>query len=533
FDAADELALVVPASCQRTGRCKECVVEIVQGGDSLSPRTAAEDFLSEPYRLACQSVVEQVDRDVEFAVLRRRLRILMPPGGPPLDLDPAIVRRGDDVLRDGERLATDNLPVLGLAIDLGTTTVVVEVIDLESGCSLAVAAFENPQRFGGSDVLSRIAYDARRPGELRAALRHALNHELREMYRSLGLDRRAVREAYVVGNPTMRDLFFGLDVAGLGCQPFRSTTEVAARLGRRRSTSIERLAHEIGLLAHPRSRVIGGPLVACHVGADAAADLVATGFDRLPAHGRQRRRTFTMLVDIGTNTELVLTDGVRFLAASCPAGPALEGGLVRSGMPAAEGAIESVRLCGSQLSYNTIGNVEPVGICGSGLVDVLAVLHASGRLSADGRFSDGMSTIPLAPEHGVALSRLDVSHLAQAKAANAAGHRILLRALGARPEDVDRMYLAGGFANSLDVGNAIAIGLLPPVPADRVVRAGNASIRGAAALLVSRHARRRLESFVRRIEHVELERESDFFDAFVDGCRFEPMMPLPAPGPAA
>ena len=509
FDAADELAVAVTASCRRSGRCHECVVQVLRGEDALSPRTSPEAFLPAGFRLACQAVVERTDRDVEFAILRRPLRILMPTEAGPgetFDRDPLVARSDRSIRLEGEAIAPDTGgPLLGVAVDLGTTTVVFELVDLESGRSLHAAAFENPQRFGGSDVMSRIAYEADHPGELRRALRRALNRELDAAYRELGLGRRDVYEALIVGNPTMRDLFFGLDVAPLGRSPFRSAAEGAQA----------RRAHEVALLIHPRGRVWGAPLVASHVGADTAADLVAVDF--AAAGG------VSLLVDIGTNTEMVIGDGGRLLAASSPAGPAFEGGGVSCGMAGADGAIETLRWTGGGFAWQTIGGLPPEGICGSGLVDLLAEASRAGLLRPDASFAGGARTIELVPERRIAFSRADASNLAQAKAANAAGWQILLRRLGLAPGAIDRVLLAGAFANALDVRNAIAIGLLPPVPAERVRRVGNASVRGAKALLLSGRRRRELDALISRIEHVELEREPDFFDLFVDGCRFGPV----------
>jgi len=510
FDDADELALMVPASCRRTGRCHECVVEIRAGGDALSPRTDAEAFLAPGFRLACQTTVVGDDRDLEFAVLRRRLRILPGTAVRAIDVDPA-VRAVDGRVRrdDGEDLGPLLGPLLGLAVDVGTTTVVLELLDLATGATVAATAFENPQRFGGSDVMTRISYEARVPGELRLALRRALNHALRAMYADLGADRRQVVEAVVVGNTTMRDLAFGLDVAPIGRLPYRSVTEAAP------DTSVTRPAHEMGLLIHPRAWVIGGPLVASHVGADTAADLVAIDAVDL-------RRPF-LLVDIGTNSEVVAGDGRRLVAASGPAGPAFEGGGVRYGMAGADGAIEDVRLDGAEFAIRTIGEGAPEGLCGSGLVALLAALRHGERMSARGGFADRAQEVTVVDVPRITLSRADVGHLAVAKAATAVGQRVLLRRLGLVPEDLDRVYLAGGFANALDPAAAIAIGLLVPVDPARVVRAGNAAIDGAAALVCSRRRRAELAGLVRRIEHVELEAEADFFDLFTDGCLFERM----------
>ena len=523
FDAADELAMVVPASCRRSGRCHECVVEILRGGDALAPPDEQEAFLRAGYRLACRAVVERepADSDLEFVVLRRHLKILMPPEGPRLELDPAITVADGRVRWYDEDVDAARDRLLGVALDVGTTTVVLQVLDLRTGEPVAVGAFENPQRFGGSDVIGRISYEAERPGELRRALRRALNHELSRIYGEHGLDRHDVLEVVVVGNATMRDLFFGLDVAPIGRSPFRSVTETAWRAGAAPASSVTRLAHELGILVHPRARVWGAPLVACHVGADAAADLLPAGM--LEAAAAAASSGPAMLVDVGTNTEVVVTDGRRVLAASCPAGPAFEGGLVRYGMPGSEGAIEAARRDGDAWAVRVIGDVEPEGICGSGLVDVLAELRRIGAMSPTGAFTDGTQEVAIDADHGITFSRGDAAQLAQAKAANAVGMRVLLRALGLGPGDLASLHLAGGFASHLDVANAQRIGFLPPVPAERVVQHGNASVRGAAALLLSRRARARLEAFVGTIEHVELEAEPDFFDLFVDGLRLEPL----------
>lgn len=538
FDAADELQMVVPASCRRSGRCHECVVEILRGADALSPPDEQEAFLRPGYRLACRAIVEREPErsDLEFVVLRRHLRILMPPDGPPLEVDPAVTVADGRVRWLGEDVDAARERLLGVALDVGTTTVVLQVLDLRTGRPIAAGAFENPQRFGGSDVIGRISYDAERPGEMRRAVRRALNHELGRIYAEHGIERHDVLEVVVVGNATMRDLFFGLDVAPIGQLPFRSVTEIAWRAGATPGTTVVRLAHELGILVHPRARVWGAPLVACHVGADAAADLLPAGFMEAlgpeaaggpagvaSAAERPAAGGPAMLVDVGTNTEVLVTDGRRVLAASSPAGPAFEGGFVRYGMAATEGAIEAARLAEAGWEIRTIGDAEPEGICGSGLVDILAELRRTGTMTSTGAFGDGARKVTIVPAQGITFSRADAAHLAQAKAANTVGMRILLRKLGLAPGDLAALHLAGGFASHLDVPNAQRIGFLPEVPAGRVVQHGNASVRGAAALLLSRRARARLEAFVGRIEHVELESEPDFFDLFVDGLRFEPL----------
>ena len=336
FDYADEVSAAVPASCRRTGRCRECVVEVRQGGQALSPRTEPEAYLPGQFRLACQAHIEDVSADVEFAIIRRRMRILGPADEPPTRLDPVVTADELAVRYAGQPIDLRRKHVLGLAIDVGTTTVVFQLIDLMTGRAVAGAAMENPQRFGGSDVMTRISYEKDFPGTMRMALRRALNHELRDLYREHGIDRHEVYEAIIVANSTMRDLFFGIDIASMGESPYKSLTEHAVLAGTATTTWIRRRGHEVGLLMNPHGRVVGVPIIASHVGGDTAADLTAVDF----AGGTGVR----MLVDIGTNTEVVVTDGTRYLAASCPAGPAFEGGLVRFGMPGADGAIDRALL---------------------------------------------------------------------------------------------------------------------------------------------------------------------------------------------
>jgi uncharacterized 2Fe-2S/4Fe-4S cluster protein (DUF4445 family) len=515
FDYADEVSAAVPQSCKRTGRCRECVVEVREGGELLSPRTEPEAYLPKDFRLACQARIEADASDVEFAIIRRRMRILGASGPPVPREDPVVTVDEHAVRYEGIPIDMRRRHVLGLGIDVGTTTVAFQIVDLLDGRVVGGGALENPQRFGGSDVMTRISYEQEHPGALRAALRRALNHALRDTYAELGIDRHEVYEAIVVANTTMRDLFFDLPIAAIGEWPYRSVTETALREGTATTTWLSRRAHQVGLLMHPHGRVLGAPIIASHVGADTSADLVAVDF----ANGSGVR----LLVDIGTNTEVVITDGTRTLAASCPAGPAFEGGLLRFGMPGADGAIESVRIDDGRFDYRTIGGAAPQGICGSGLVDILAELRRADWMTPEGRFRDGLDEYTVAEENGISFTRSDASLLAQAKAANSCGQRILLRRLGVTPEQVERVYLAGGFANAVDVGNAIAIGFLAQVPPERVERVGNAALRGSVALLLSASRRRTLDGLIARIEHVELETEADFFDLFVDGCRFVPM----------
>ena len=516
FDYADELTVQVPTSCFRTGQCHECIVEIKQGMEALRPPNEAESFLRENYRLACQAVVENADSDIVLSPLRRTPKILTLTQEKPVALDPMVTRRGDIVYYDGEAVDKYRGHTYGLAIDLGTTTVVIDLVDLETGKSVHVSSFENPQRFGGSDVMHRISYDGEFGGELGKAIINALNHEILEMGRSLGFVRQEIYEIVVVGNSTMRDIFFKLDVQGIGQKPYKSTIEHAYLAGERETTSLVEKTRRLGIRANPKAKVYGLPLIASHVGGDVAADLVAIDM--------ASQQDVVMLVDVGTNTEVVVGHTGRLVAASCPAGPAFEGGGIKYGMPGYEGAIESIRWNNSHIEYETIGNVDPQGICGSGLIDLLAELRRHDQMTPMGVFAERKQReMTIIPEHSITFSRDDASNLAQAKAANYCGQFIVMREFGITPADVSRLYLAGGFANYVDVRNAIDIGFLAPVSEDRIVKIGNAAVQGAREVLLSRKKRESIERLAKEIEHVELETTPDFFEVFVEGCQFKPM----------
>jgi uncharacterized 2Fe-2S/4Fe-4S cluster protein (DUF4445 family) len=213
----------------------------------------------------------------------------------------------------------------------------------------------------------------------------------------------------------------------------------------------------------------------------------------------------------------------RMMTASCPAGPAFEGGQVTYGMPGYDGAVEAIKLSDNGIVYQTIGNTAPQGICGSGLVDLLAELRRTGKMSELGVYENGAGEFCFVPEHGMALSRSDISALAQAKSANYSGQYIVLRKYGVPLAQVTKLYLAGGFANYVQVENAVNIGFIANLPPERIVKVGNASLEGATIMLLSGDMRHRIEALVRRIEHVELETTPDFFDIFVEGCLFNPM----------
>lgn len=516
FDYADDVRVRVPTSCGRNGECHECIVEIQQGMESLSPLTEEEQFLRGDYRLACQAKILHSSADISFEVIRRQPRILTRSIHRDIPHNPAVIRKGDGVFRDEERLDDYRGRILGLAADVGTTTVVMNLVDLESGDIIFTASFENPQRFGGSDVMHRISYDSGDyRGELHKVMISSINFEIGEMCKGLSLHRRLIYDLVVVGNATMRDMVFGLDVSTIGEKPYKSITELEVLAGTRSTTTLNASARDLGIRVFPKANVYGGPIIGSHVGADVAADLLAIGMDE--------QDESVLLVDIGTNTEVVIGNRHGMLAASCPAGPAFEGGQVTYAMPGYDGAVETVRIENGAIRYETIGNETVQGICGSGLVDLLAELRRTDIMNELGVYRDGSKEVFFAPDENMSLSRSDISILAQAKAANFCGQYIVLRKYGKPLEAITKMYLAGGFANYLETKNAAKIGFIPDFSSERVVKAGNASLEGATIMLMSEKMRGVAESLVGNIEHVELETTPDFFDLFVEGCQFKPM----------
>ena len=514
FECAESVHVSVPTSCFKQGKCRECLVEIESGAELLTELTPQESHLGGRFRLACRTRLAEPG-EVRCHTLRRgSLRIETETTGlsqEQMHLDPSVQRDGNRILLDGESIAESTEPLHGIAIDIGTTTVVLRLYDLESGDLIATQSFENPQRFGGSDIMARIHFDGEQRGKL---LQRTLLGYLTRAITALPVNPATIYEIVVAGNPTMRDLFFGLDVQSIGVMPYRSITEAAMQEGRATTTSVISEGRKLRLPAHPRARVYGLPLIGSHVGADAAACLLATGI------GDQDE--ICAILDIGTNTEAIIGNRHRLMAASCPAGPAFEGGGVVFGMPALDGAIERIRLNGERVDFSVIQGGEPIGICGSGLVDLLSELLRTGQMNEQGRLSEERDIFPVDPTHAIFVGEADINELAQAKGANAAGLRVLAESYGVEISAIKKLYLAGGFSRHLDVEASCRIGLIPDLPRNRIVKVGNASLQGAAIVLLSRAERSRLEQLVKRVEHVRLETNPHFFDFFVEGCQFQP-----------
>jgi uncharacterized 2Fe-2S/4Fe-4S cluster protein (DUF4445 family) len=527
FDYAEAMGIDVPTSCRKQGKCKECMVEVVEGMSALSPIAEPERHLKGSFRLSCQTRVTAAEGHVRCHTMRRGHMIIerhsfgLPISNSELKLDPAVTRDGDRILIDGVEVERSTGSILGIAMDLGTTTVVLRLVDLESGELIADTSFENPQRFAGSEVMSRIAYDTEHPGRL---LMRTLTGYLSHAIEKFPVDPKTIYEMVVVGNSTMRDLFFRRSVYSIGQTPYRSITEIEMAEGQRSTTSLIQTGLRSLLPIHPKARVYGAPIISGHVGADAAACMLAVDL----AHEER----LVAVMDIGTNTELIVGNKHRILAASCPAGPAFEGGAIACGMPALDGAIETVAIADDEtFRLGVIGDVPPQGICGSGLVDLLSELLRTGRMNDMGRFEDDIQRITLhrgaAPEEDIFLLESDVNELAQAKGANVAGLYTVFSSYGIDFSEIEVFYLAGGFGRHLNVEASKRIGLVPGLDSSKIVQAGNTAIEGATIALLSKSKRQELEDLVKKVEHCRLETHPDFFNFFVEGCQFKPVEPIP------
>ena len=518
FDLADQVKMRIPTSCGRVGDCHECIVEVSEGLENLSERSEHETFLTEPYRLACQSKIISLDSDISFTPRKRDRKILTNfSGSNKYDIDHNYQYKNNSLVLingGGEKIISKSKNFYGLAVDIGTTTVAINLVNLDDGKIIITSSFENPQVFGGSDVMNRISYNSSKfKGELCKSIISSINFEIGEYVKKIKIRRNEIVEVVIVGNATMRDLFFDLDVESIGVRPYKSIIELDYLENKVDSTEISKYAKEINLRINPNAIVYSPPLIASHIGSDVSAGLISTDFFE--------NNNLKMLIDIGTNTEVVLGTPNRMLAASCPAGPAFEGGEITYGMPGYTGAVEKVDIHKDKFRYKTIGDVEATGICGSGLIDFLSVLVENNLMNPLGKFTSEEDKMFLDNEQDINLSRKDVSSLAQAKAANVCGQALVIKDFGKNILDIENVYLAGGFANYIDIENAINIGFILDFPLEKIKKIGNSALEGATKLLLSNKLRKNLVKYVNNIDHLELETKSDFFDYFVEGCQFK------------
>ncbi|MBA47343.1 MAG: ferredoxin [Dehalococcoidia bacterium] len=518
FEYADQIKMRIPTSCGRFGDCHECIVEVSEGYDILSKPTEHENFLKEPFRLACQANTVSKDSNLKFSPRKRDRKILTNfSQESSYDVDHNYIYKDNTLIYKSENKETvlsKSKKIYGLAIDVGTTTVAINLVDINIGKVLMTSSFENPQIFGGSDVMNRISYDSSSyKGELSKAIISSVNFEIGEFVKKLKIRRNEIVEVTIVGNSTMRDLFFNLDVEPIGVKPYKSIIETDYLDSKISSTELITSAKDLNLRINSEALIYSPPLIASHIGSDVSAGLIATDFFE--------NNNTKMLIDIGTNTEVVLGTPQKMLAASCPAGPAFEGGEITYGMPGYEGAIEKVDFESNNFTYQTIGNSKPLGLCGSGLIDFLSILVENKIMNPLGKFEQEKDYIFIDNDESINLSRRDVSSLAQEKAANVCGQALVIKDFGTNMDDIDNVYLAGGFANYIDIENAKNIGFILNFPIEKIKKIGNTALEGATKLLLSNKLRKNLVDYVKKIDHLELETKPEFFDYFVEGCQFK------------
>jgi uncharacterized 2Fe-2S/4Fe-4S cluster protein (DUF4445 family) len=437
---------------------------------------------------------------------------------------PALLRANEwrvQARLDGGRLlgfARSGAPLLGLAVDLGTTNAAAFLLDLATGRRLASLGIENPQAAWGADLISRINHaiaDAATAHELQAAAVRAVNALAADLARAVNAQPADIAEMVICGNTAMQHLLAGWPVAQLGRAPFVSAM----------NEPLDSMARDLGLQLAGGAPVHLAPGVGGFVGGDHVTAMLAT------EHQWSQPGT-TLVMDIGTNTEISLVRDGRIWSASCPSGPALEGGHIAGGMRAAEGAIERLRIDDQgQLMLQVIGGVPPVGLCGSGVLDALAAFVRAGWVDARGRISaahandaEGVRAITLAEETpdapAVRFTQHDVRAVQLAKSAIRTGVKLLCDEAGITEADIDRFVVAGAFGAYIDIASAIAIGLLPELPVDRFSQVGNAAGLGVQQMLASRERRERAARLAQQCRYVELSSRTDFQKTFLNHIGF-------------
>jgi len=577
FDAASWNGLAIDSTCGGHGTCKKCKIQILEGEvpiSNLDIRAFTSDQLADGWRLACvarantnlkvdipplstrpKAATVGVGRQVILrpAVQKRYVELAEPSLHDQamdlerlqaaiediefsVDLDvlktmPTILRAShwkvtavinDDVLIAIEPGDTTALSY-AVAFDLGTTTVVATLLDLATGTPVAVKSMLNKQQPFGADVISRISatmLDKNALALMQKAALETLNELVREVCAESGVAAANIYDLAIAGNATMMELLLGIDPEPVGVAPFITVT---------RDWPVLR-ASEIGIEVQSGARCYVFPLFGAYVGGDIVAGALATGMDR--------DKRIRLLIDVGTNCEIVLSDGDKILATAAPAGPAFEAASISCGMRAADGAVEVVQVTTEEVTLGVIGEVAPVGLCGSGLVDAVYALHKVRLIDDSGRFATNEVAEQIAPaiasrlitrdneerafilaweddQPSVYLSQRDVRELQFAKASIATGWRLLLDELGLTDDDVQQVLLAGSFGSYLSPASAIGIGLVPKLPVARIVSAGNVAGEGAKMVLLSQAERHGATALLKEVAYVELSDRPDFNDKFM------------------
>jgi uncharacterized 2Fe-2S/4Fe-4S cluster protein (DUF4445 family) len=485
----------ISSECGGQGACGKDIIRIERGVASLSEPTEIEKKLSRngglkpDQRLACQAKIADDTSDITVYIPDfGKYTILSDIPEMEAELDPCVrSQKGRVIHANGEDLGPYDGSIFGLAVDIGTTTLVMQVLDLETGENVGKPlASKNPQIAYGNEVISRIGYTIDHKNglqELQQAVVEGINHSLNELEEGLGSKlsiKKHIYEVVAVGNSTMRNLFFGEDVRSLGVIPF----EAANR------SPLKKRAAEIGLDIHPRAVVYGPSIIGGHAGSDCLADIISTRLYQSEAIG--------MIIDIGTNGEVVIGNRDRLLSASCAAGGAYEGYQIRCGVGAIEGAITQLKIEDGRVQFQTLGGKPPLGLCGSGVIDLLAelvrneIVNRSARLDGEFSITDSLS-----------IMQDDINQLIVAKAGLRTDQDLLIRYYGVTPVEVKSIYLTGAFGNYMNIDSAMRIGLLPKNHKDRFIRFGNGALAGARDILCSKQKREDAENLKSILHHLK------------------------------
>ena len=510
------LGIHITTGCGGTGECGTCRVRVLSGPGALSsPSPPEKKWLDiSGWRLACQAIVLDENEDIiietrdsgTFSILGEGIRANFVK-------DPVITVRvvnGRSVIvRDEKVLDVQAGRCIGISFDAGTTTLVIRWYDLEGDDSapLATVSILNPQGQFGDNVIDRVNFASTSPGG-QSRLEQVVTDTLQRLLSSGPVNPAEIYDIVVVGNTVMRDLICGLPVQSLGRSPYESS----------HPGPIDIPAADRKIMIHPAGHLYAPPILGQFVGADMLAVILAVGM--------HEREEVTMAIDIGTNTEIAVGNQDKIIVTSCASGPAFEGSGVKCGTGAVNGAIQQVRIRSDEsVSFSTIGNGSPAGICGSGLVDTLSELLEHGFMDMAGKFTPGRARFILAyrdeqPDTPIFLDEEDIDAIKLAKAAIFTGIETLLGRWGITPDNLSRLYLAGAFGTSIDPLSAERIGMIPSLPRNRVIQAGNAAVEGASMMLLSRSKRCEAENIVAITEHISLEKEPGFEDMYIDGLRF-------------
>ncbi len=496
LEAAGQAGIILNTVCGGKGICKKCLVNIEPDGKKV---------------LACQYRIRS-DLAVTIPTGSRYFeqKILEHGIDPPLSIRPTIYEKYQK--KDSTKT------ILGLAVDIGTTTVVAKLVDMANGQCLATQAALNPQSRHGDDVVSRIAYAKtdKKLDELHKLIIDCINNLIEKLCKYASINSNDIYEMCVVGNTTMNHLFLKLPVAQLGQAPYKAFSLDAHDVP----------AKKLHLRINPEGNIHTVENIAGFVGSDTTAVALATDIDSV--------KEMSLAIDIGTNGEIALGTKDKLYAASCAAGPAFEGARITCGSRAVEGAIEAVVVDDGDIALDVIGGTAPHSICGSGLIDALAVMLDLEIIDPSGRFSEpgklpsaivsrihdksGQPAFFLADD--VLLTQRDIREVQLAKAAIRAGTKILQRKLGIADADIQHILLAGAFGNYIRPTSAMRIGLLPNVPLERIHFVGNAAGSGAQMILLSQQYRERSRELARKIEYIEIAHEKEFTTVFADSMLF-------------